>query len=332
MLPNTFKSGPVYRFAMLKVIEPYRIQLSFGLPLDGDGNVTAVKGIIEGDNAVRCLHPEWLQRQTLLPRTVFKIDVVHGQTVSVRDGDPKEEEVTTLSRLQRSIQTKIKSCDFASEDDSFELCSALRNSSLLDTVDMVMDTLENKTNHIVYVQNMDLSVPLCTTANSSMTEMVTGLEELGNMPISGFSKPPVYVGTEYSVFGCHREDMSFCALNRHIAGAPKVWFCVPPAYYGAFYTMIRNLPIPEEQTSPLCQVLHKEIWIDPRMIISCGIPVYPDIVLLLPNTIHWGYNMCFNVNEAINLVNRSWILPGMLSHQRCKWPYRPQGNTMQLLP
>ncbi|XP_052123575.1 probable lysine-specific demethylase 4A [Frankliniella occidentalis] len=118
--------------------------------------------------------------------------------------------------------------------------------------------------------------------------------------------------------------MSFCALNRHVAGAPKVWLCVPPAHYGAFCTMIRNLPIPVEQTSLLCQVLHKEIWIDPRMVISCGIPVYPivqmprDIVLLLPNTIHWGYNMGFNVNEAINFVNRSWIPPGMLSHQRCK--------------
>ncbi|KAK3911884.1 Lysine-specific demethylase 4D, partial [Frankliniella fusca] len=109
-------------------------------------------------------------------------------------------------------------------------------------------------------------------------------------------------------------------------------FFVPPGWYDAFIWMLRNLAIPDDQKGLVCQLPHKDLWISPRTVVNCGIPVYTivqrpgDIVYLLPNAIHWGFNVDFNVNEACNYVCPLWVLPGMLSHQRCcchqKWAAR----------
>ncbi len=100
----------------------------------------------------------------------------------------------------------------------------VEKESIFLCADVVIDNLQNHENHVVYLQNMNISPPLDTTGGGlSMTAMNTGLQKLGNKAILGINKPSVYIGTEFSTFPCHREDMAFLAMNRHIAGAPKVW-------------------------------------------------------------------------------------------------------------
>lgn len=100
----------------------------------------------------------------------------------------------------------------------------LENESIFLCAETVIDNLENHENHVVYLQNMNVSPPLITTGDGlSMTAMKTGLEKLSNKPLLGINMPSVYIGTAFSTFPCHREDMAFLAMNRHIAGAPKVW-------------------------------------------------------------------------------------------------------------
>ena len=100
---------------------------------------------------------------------------------------------------------------------------AKESESGLQCAEVVLDNLENKVNKVVYAQNMDVFPPLETCGGFSMTNMNTGLQKLGNLPVLGISKPSVYIGAEFSTFPCRREDMSFLAMNRHIAGAPKTW-------------------------------------------------------------------------------------------------------------
>lgn len=99
----------------------------------------------------------------------------------------------------------------------------LATESIFHVADAVLDNLENLGNEVVYLQNMLVFPPLETCGGLAMTSMNTGLQKLSNKPIAGIQKPTVYIGTEFSTFPCHREDMSFLAINRHIAGAPKIW-------------------------------------------------------------------------------------------------------------
>ena len=43
-----------------------------------------------------------------------------------------------------------------------------------------------------------------------------------------------------------------------------------------------------------------------------------DTVYVLPNAIHWGINLGYNMNQAVNVMSRSWALPGMLCPPRCQ--------------
>lgn len=100
----------------------------------------------------------------------------------------------------------------------------LEKESPFHCADVVIDNLQNLNNQVVYLQNFQVSPPLETTCGLSMSAMDTGLQKLEkNKSIMGINQPSVYIGTMLSTFSCHREDMSFLALNRHIAGAPKVW-------------------------------------------------------------------------------------------------------------
>lgn len=102
---------------------------------------------------------------------------------------------------------------------------AVNNDSAFECSDVVLDNLQNPKNEVIYLQNMSVSPPLVTCNGISMAEMNTGLSKLSHRPILGISSPTVYIGTSFSTFPCHREDVSFCALNRHIAGSPKIWYC-----------------------------------------------------------------------------------------------------------
>lgn len=187
----------------------------------------------------------------------------------------------------------------------------MTSGGVSDCLDVLLDTLEGKSNDIMYITNVNRDNFLKTTRTASMCCMKTNLESLSYKDISGITKPTVYIGTEYATFCCHREDMAFCAINRHISGSPKIRYvlfsvtvafriviylkcnryqdfvfifflcvcdlfrhCVPPRFYSAFVRFLLMLPFPEENRSKLCFLQHKSAWVDPRMVMKAGIPVY----------------------------------------------------------
>ncbi|KAK3907523.1 Lysine-specific demethylase 4D [Frankliniella fusca] len=289
-------------------------RLTTWTPTDGKTNMEQVKEALRKDVSFELFHPDLLARETVIEKGAFYIDPLHGSTVPDMD-------TGKMGRLQRSVQKKILnlnpevvqgiSLDGAKELDVF--------------LEHLLSRLEDKTCDIMYVQNVSLPVPLQTTNNVSMAAMNHNLHSLnGGSKIKGINMPSVYIGFENSTFNCHYEELSFCAVNRHIFGEAKVWFCIPPRFCNAFLQFMTTLPIMEIFKNLRCFIQHKLLWLDYRLVIQGGIPVSTivqkpgDIVYLLPNTIHFGFNVGMNLNEAMNFVSESWVLPGMLASQRCK--------------
>lgn len=76
---------------------------------------------------------------------------------------------------------------------------------------------------IMYGQNIDLQPTLSTTGSVKLSSMTSNIQKLAGGRHVGIVSPTVYIGTEASTFNCHREDAAFEGVNRHVAGAPKIW-------------------------------------------------------------------------------------------------------------
>lgn len=38
--------------------------------------------------------------------------------------------------------------------------------------------------------------------------------------------------------------------------------------------LLRNIPVPEEEKTKVCQPMHKNLWLDPKFVLKNGIPVH----------------------------------------------------------
>jgi jumonji domain-containing protein 2 len=56
----------------------------------------------------------------------------------------------------------------------------------------------------------------------------------GGQEVPGVTTPMLYIGMWRALFGWHTEDMEFNSINYLHAGAPKLWYCIPPAYANRF--------------------------------------------------------------------------------------------------
>ena len=77
---------------------------------------------------------------------------------------------------------------------------------------------------VLYAHNMDMP-GLRITRDVTMDKLESFINFLPVGRHVGIVCPTVYIGSEFSTFNAHREDMSAEGMNTHIAGAEKVW-CV----------------------------------------------------------------------------------------------------------
>ncbi|KAK3925561.1 Lysine-specific demethylase 4 [Frankliniella fusca] len=144
--------------------------------------------------------------------------------------------------------------------------------------------------------------------------------------IPGINIPTVYVGTEYSSFNLHAEDFFFQSINRMVEGSDKFWFVIPPAYHNDFTVWMSQCGVCKDgsaDTNCASYLQHKHFFVDPRVVVQAGFPVRTirqrpgDVVYLLPAAIHWGINVGFNINEAVNCASSSWLKSGMMAKPPC---------------
>lgn len=89
--------------------------------------------------------------------------------------------------------------------------------------------------------------------------------------------------------------MNLGSVNFLLAGTPKVWFCVPPAYYRSVVDLVSELfvHVPLVRSCPQA-VMHKQFLIHPDTLRARGIPVSRivqrpgDLIMTAPGAFHFG--------------------------------------------
>ncbi|KAK3920691.1 putative lysine-specific demethylase 4A [Frankliniella fusca] len=245
-------------------------------------------------------------------------------------------EKRTLRNLRKQFRREFLNVDFGNPQKS-NLEQVLDTSGVGPCIDAFYARLQRLNSPILYAANMDLttlgedlgvSVDLKISSGASMSEMDSLIKFLGteNSDYPGINRPTVYVGSEASLFQCHREDVALQAINMHVAGAPKIWFVVPPKYFTAFTKVLEKLGLKTEERLCASVLQHKFFFLDPRILLAEKIPVHTiiqrpgDIVFLLPNAVQFGFNLGWNVSEAVNCCSKTYCFPGMLALQLCHCP------------
>ena len=133
--------------------------------------------------------------------------------------------------------------------------------------------------------------------------------------ITGISLPWCYFGAKFSVFGVHLEDHFTYSVNYQFSGHPKIWYCIKISDSDKFHEYIkqkypdfmrRQKDILHQLTmtiSPYDIDLHERIGI--KFFKACQKPY--EYIITFPKCWHFGFNLGFNHNEAVNFILPNWI-------------------------
>jgi len=134
----------------------------------------------------------------------------------------------------------------------------------------------------------------------------------GGHQAKGITTSMMYVGLWRATFSFHTEDMELNSINFLHHGAPKFWYCVPPKYARKFEILAQQEY--GEDFVHCCEFLrHKNILVSPTLLEKAGIPYvraiqYPgEFMITFPRAYHAGFNLGFNVAEAVNFATYRWI-------------------------
>lgn len=121
-----------------------------------------------------------------------------------------------------------------------------------------------------------------------------------------------YVGTFGSSFCYHIEDMNLFSFNFMHYGEPKMWFIIPPHDAKPFEAMAKEA-LPTDFVDCPAFLRHKNIMFHADKIRQSGITCNrviqsaKEMLVLLPNVYHAGFNCGFNIAEAVNYATIKWV-------------------------
>lgn len=160
--------------------------------------------------------------------------------------------------------------------------------------------------------------PNTLTADNDLLRALMPSQSFEAGQIPGVTTPNCYVGLPGTMFMMHAEDQNLASCSLLVAGHPKVWFVVPPAYYPRLVEAIRHEFRAERLIRECPQaIMHKRFLLHPDRVRKVyGIPVSRivqrpgDLMITAPGAFHWGYNAGINLAEATNLAWAQWWTGG----------------------
>ncbi|XP_001944412.2 probable lysine-specific demethylase 4B [Acyrthosiphon pisum] len=136
-------------------------------------------------------------------------------------------------------------------------------------------------------------------------------EDYGNI-IEGVNTAYLYFGMWKSLFAWHTEDMDLYSINYLHEGYPKIWYSIPPENGHAF-ERLANRFFPTEAEKCPAFLRHKATMISPNILKQNAIPYNKitqekgEFVITFPFGYHSGFNVGFNIAEAINFASPRWV-------------------------
>lgn len=136
--------------------------------------------------------------------------------------------------------------------------------------------------------------------------------------ISGMTKPWIYVGSKFSTFCWHLEDQYTLSANYQHEGAPKVWYSIPDESCENFHKLLHELTpdLFEKQPDLLHQLVSLVSPYDPLFkkynVKWYKVVQHPnEYIITFPKCYHAGFNSGYNLNEAVNFTNETWLSYGI---------------------
>ncbi|CAI5736989.1 unnamed protein product [Hyaloperonospora brassicae] len=118
------------------------------------------------------------------------------------------------------------------------------------------------------------------------------------------------------------EDMDLYSINYLHTGKPKFWYGVPPDSGPQLERAAQSM-FPEKHHQCHQFLRHKTSLISPARLKEFGVPFYRayqkpgEFVITFPSTYHQGFNLGYNIAEAVNFAMLHWI-PYGLKAKVCK--------------
>mmetsp|Transcript_42729 Transcript_42729/g.41061 ORF Transcript_42729/g.41061 Transcript_42729/m.41061 type:complete len:138 (+) Transcript_42729:575-988(+) len=117
------------------------------------------------------------------------------------------------------------------------------------------------------------------------------------------------------MFGWHKEDMDLYSINYLHAGKPKFWYAVDLDCNQQFEAFVRS-KFPEYFKDCPEFIRHKTTLIHPDLLLEKGIKLTKVVeepnqfVVTRAAAYHSGFNVGFNIAEAVNFAVPKWISIG----------------------
>ena len=193
--------------------------------------------------------------------------------------------------------------------------------------DVAMDTIGNGSN-----TKHSQSISHQSSSGESGTSRVTSRWNIRNLnthgllrhaeQMHGINIPMYYVGGAFSYFPYHVEDEDLCSLSYLHYGSPKIWYVTPPSNKISFERFVGlhvlNPQFLNEYNNGVRQFLSEKSCLFHPLLpksFQYDLSVYKVVhipgtfVVLPPCAYHGGFNTGFNVAEAVNYADMSWLTP-----------------------
>uniref|UniRef100_A0AAV1TJC6 [Histone H3]-trimethyl-L-lysine(9) demethylase n=1 Tax=Peronospora matthiolae TaxID=2874970 RepID=A0AAV1TJC6_9STRA len=145
---------------------------------------------------------------------------------------------------------------------------------------------------------------------------------LRKIDLPGVTRAMLYFGMWRAMFAFHTEDMDLYSINYLHTGKPKFWYGVPPDSGPQLERAAQSM-FPEKHHQCHQFLRHKTSLISPARLKEFGVPFYRayqkpgEFVITFPSTYHQGFNLGYNIAEAVNFAMLHWI-PYGLKAKVCK--------------
>ena len=150
---------------------------------------------------------------------------------------------------------------------------------------------------------------------SRLPGMLEAMPRLGR-DIPGINSPYLYYGSFRSLFAWHREDLDLFSINYVHCGRQKLWYSIPPEQAPRMKAHLeRSYPLMVAECKEFDR--HKLALVSPTILHAAGIPVYRTVqeegefVITYPAAYHAGFNLGYNVAEAVNFATAAWVPAGL---------------------
>ncbi|CDS37276.1 Transcription factor JmjC domain containing protein [Echinococcus multilocularis] len=156
----------------------------------------------------------------------------------------------------------------------------------------------------------DPDQPYCNIPK--LRSMLSDILAQEDIEIGGVNTPYLYFGAWATTFAWHVEDMDLYSINYLHFGAPKLWYCIPPAFARKFEAFARE-HFKSEFLACRSFLRHKSILIDPKVLAAAGIPTRRilqyegEIMCTFPYGYHAGFNTGVNCAESTNFALPRWV-------------------------